>query len=134
MKRAVIIAICMLVAGAAWSQSDANFQTWMKSIGATCGSLKKNLDAKNGEAAAADARKLHSTFEDVHAFFQKKNSEDAMKFAMGAGDGFDKIAAQASAGKFDEASATFKATTANCGGCHSAHREKGAGGSFRIKY
>ena len=134
MKRAVIITICMFVAGAAWSQSDANFQTWMKSIGATRGSLKKNLDAKSGEAAAADAHKLHAAFQDVHSFFQKKNSEDAMKFAMGAGDGFDKIAAQASAGKFDEASATFKATTANCGGCHSAHREKGADGSFQIKY
>ena len=48
MKRAVFIAICMLVAGAAWSQSDADYRTWMKTIGATCGSLKKNLDAKNG--------------------------------------------------------------------------------------
>ena len=134
MKRAVLIAICMLVAGAAWSQSEADFQSWMKTIGASCGSLKKNLDAKNGEAAAADAHKLHAAFQDVHSFFQKKNSEVAMKFAMGAGDGFDKIAAQASAGKFDEASATFKETTANCGGCHSAHRTKAADGSFRIRY
>jgi cytochrome c556 len=134
MKRAVFIAICMLVAGAAWSQSDADYRTWMKTIGATCGSLKKNLDAKNGEAAAADARKLHSAFADVHDFFQKKHSEDAMKFAMAASEGFDKIAAQASAGKFDEASATFKETTANCGSCHSAHREKAADGSFKIKY
>lgn len=134
MKRAALIVICVLVAGAAWSQSEANFQTWMQNIGATCGSLKKNLDTKSGAAAAADARKLHAAFQDVHAFFQKKSSEDAMKFAMGAGDGFDKIAAQASAGKFDEASATFKATTANCGGCHSAHREKATDGSFKIKY
>ena len=134
MKRAVLIAICMLVAGAVWSQSDANFQTWMKNIGATCGSLKKNLDAKNGDAAASDARKLHSAFANVHAFFKKKNSEDAVKFATGAAEGFDKIAEQASAGKLDEASTTFKETTSNCGGCHTAHREKSADGSFRIKY
>jgi len=134
MKRVVLIAICMLVAGAAWSQSDADFQKWMKSIGATCGSLKKNLDAKNGEAAAADAHKLHADFQEVHSFFHNKNSQDAAKFALGASDGFDKIAAQASTGKFDEASDTFKATTANCGGCHSAHREKAADASFKIKY
>ena len=134
MKRTMFITICLLVAVAAWSQSDADFQKWMKSIGATCGSLKKNLDARSGEAAAADAHKLHTAFQEVHSFFQKKNSEDAVKFAMGASDGFDKIAAQASAGKFDEASATFKETTANCGGCHSAHREKASDGSFRIKY
>ena len=123
MKHAVLVAICMLAAGAVWSQSDAHFQTWMKSIGATCGNLKENLDAKNGEAAATDARKLHSAFEDIHTFFQKKNSEDAIKFATGAAEGFDKIASQASAGKLDEASTTFKATTSNCGGCHTAHRE-----------
>ena len=134
MKRAGLIAICMLVVGVAWSQSDMEFQTWMKSVGAACGSPNKNLDAKNGEAAAADAQTLHATFADVHGFFHKKKSEDAAKFAMGASEGFKKIAMEASAGKFDEASATFKTTTANCGGCHSAHREKAANGSFSIKY
>jgi len=134
MKSAVLIAICMLVAGVAWSQSDADYRTWMKSIGATCGSLKKNLDAKNGEAAAAEARKLHLAFADVHDFFQKKHSEDAIRFATGASEGFDKVAAQVAEGKFDEASATFKTTTANCGGCHSVHREKAPDGTFKIKY
>ena len=110
-----------------------DYQKWMKDIGSTCGSLKKNLDAKNGEAAA-DAKKLHSDFAQVHMFFEKNHSDDAMKFAMAASEGFDKIAVQASAGKFDEATATFKATTANCGGCHGAHREKAADGSFKIKY
>ena len=110
------------------------YQEWMKDIGSTCGSLKKNLDAKNGKAAAADAKKLHSDFAQVHMFFEKKNSDDAMKFAMAASDGFNKIAMQSSAGKFEEAAATFNTTTANCGGCHSAHREKAADGTFKIKY
>jgi hypothetical protein len=104
MKRAALFAMWLLVGAVAWSQSDAQFQTWMKNVGASCGSLKKNLDGKNGDAAAADARKLHAMFTDVHGFFKKKNSEDAMKFAMGASDGFDKVAMEASTGKFDDAS------------------------------
>jgi mono/diheme cytochrome c family protein len=105
----------------------------MKTAGATSGSLRKNLDAKNGEAASADAKKLQEVFEQVHDFWHKKNVDDAMRFAMGARDGFGEVAEQASAGKFDDASATLKKTTANCGGCHAAHREKAADGSWKIK-
>jgi len=134
MKRILLIAACLVVAVAAWSQEEQEYQKWMQTAGATVGSLKKNLDAKNGGAAAEDAQKLQGVFDQVHAFWMKKNVDDGMKFAMSARGGFDKIAQQASAGKFDEATATFKVTTANCGGCHSAHREKAADGSFRIKY
>ncbi len=134
MKRAALLSIGLLLAVVAWSQSDMDYQKWMKDIGATCGSLKKNLGAKNGEAAAADAKKLHSDFVQVQMFFEKKHSDDAKTFAMNASEGFNKIAMQASASKFDDATATFKATTANCGGCHDMHREKAADGSFKIKY
>jgi cytochrome c553 len=134
MKRTVLTVICLLVAVAAWSQSGGEFQKWMQTVGATCGSLKKNLDSKNGDAAAADARKLHTVFGEVHAFFHEKNSSDAMKYAMEASHGFEKVAEQASAGRLDEASASFRAATANCGGCHSAHREKAPDGSYKIKY
>ena len=123
MKRAVFIAICMLVAGAAWSQSDADYRTWMKTIGPTCGSLKKNLDAKM-EAAAADARNSTRRFADVHDFFQK-NIRKIGEIRNGCFRGFDKIAAQASAGKFDEASATFKETTTNCAPAIAASRKGG---------
>jgi mono/diheme cytochrome c family protein len=85
------------------------------------GNLRKNLEAKIGDAASADAKKLQEVFGQVYEFWHKKNVDDAAKFAMNARDG-----EQASAGKFDEASVTLKATSANCGGCHSARRE-GAG-------
>jgi cytochrome c556 len=134
MKRVLLMTACLMLAVVAWSRDEGEYQKWMQTAGATVGSLQKNLKAKNGEAAAADAHKLHMVFDEVHGFWEKKNVDDGMKFAMGARDGFHKIAEQASAGQFDEASATFKETTANCGGCHSAHREKAADGSFKIKY
>jgi hypothetical protein len=52
---------------------------------------------------------------------------------MDAENGFKEVAQLAAAGKFDEASAALMKTQANCGGCHMAHREKAADGSWKIK-
>lgn len=83
MKRALPLAICLLVAVMAWSQDEGEYRTWMQTAGGAAGTLKKNLDAKNGPAAAADARKLQEVFNHVHEFWQGKNSEDAMKCFVG---------------------------------------------------
>jgi mono/diheme cytochrome c family protein len=134
MKRILLFTACFTaLAVTALAQDDADYQKWMKTVGATSGSLRKNLEAKNAEAASADAKKLQETFEQVHDFWQKKKVDDAMKFAMDAREGFGAVAEQASAGKFDDASATLKKAAANCGGCHAAHREKAADGSWKIK-
>ena len=133
MKRFLLIGSCVMAFGITMAaQDDADYQGWMKSVGATVGSLRKNLEAKNGDAASADAKKLQEIFGHVHDYWLKKNVDDATKFASGAGEGFGTLADQAAAGKFDDASATLKTTSANCGGCHTAHREKTADG-FKIK-
>jgi cytochrome c556 len=134
MRTALLIVACLCLTVTAWGEGEEQFQQWMQTAGATVGNLQQNLQGKNGDAAAADAHKLQAVFADVHDFFHRKNVDDAMKFAMAECDGFDQVAKQAQAGKFDEASATFKATTANCGDCHSAHRVKQAYGSSTIKY
>lgn len=134
MKRILLLTACLTaLAGTVLAQDDAEYQKWMKSVGGTSGSLRKNLEAKNGEAASADAKKLQEVFEQVHSFWQKKSVDDAAKLAADARDGYGKVAAEASAGKFEEASATLKTTSATCGGCHMAHREKAADGSWKIK-
>ena len=133
MKRFLVIACGVMAFGITLAaQDDTDYQGWMKSVGATAGSLRKNLEAKNGDAASADAKKLQEIFGHVHGYWLKKNVDDATKFAADAGEGFGAVADQAAAGKFDEASATLKTTSANCGGCHAAHREKTADG-FKIK-
>ena len=106
-----------------FAQDDKQYQDWMKTTGATAGSLRKNLEAKNGEAAAADAKKLQEVFTEVHDFWMKKKIDNATKFASSAQNGFRDIAQLASAGKFDEAAATLKTTMTNCGGCHNEYRE-----------
>ncbi len=135
MKHVVLLTSCFLfLAVAVSAQQEAEYQNWMQTIRATVGSLGENLEAKSGDAAAADATKLAEVFGQVHTFWNQKNTSDAMKFAMDAQSGFQEVAQLASAGKIDEASeATTKART-NCGGCHRAHRERDADGAWKIKY
>jgi cytochrome c556 len=124
MKRFLLMTTCFAALGVTMAaQDDAEYQTWMKTAGATSGSLRKNLEAKNAEAASADAKKLQEVFGHVHEYWSGKHVDDAMKFAMDASTGFGQVAEQAGAGKFDEAAAILKTTSATCGGCHAAHRE-----------
>ena len=119
MKRTLSLAASMIALGAAvLAQDPVEFQKWMKTAGGTAGSLKKNLDTKNGAAASADAGKLEKVFSQVHDYFHKKNVDDATKFAMTASSGFKEVGELASSGKFDDASATLKKTMSACGGCH----------------
>ena len=118
---------------AVFADGDADYQKWMKTAGATSGSLRKNIEAKNGEAASADAKKLEAVFKEVHGYWHGKGVQDAMMLAMDANAKFKEVAEQSSAGKFDEAAASLKKAMSNCGACHNAHREKAADGSWKIK-
>ena len=86
-----------------------------------------------GDAVAADAKKLEGNFGEVRAFWEKRNASDAVKFATDAQAGFKQVGELAAAGKFDEAGDALKNAQANCGGCHTAHRERGADGEWMIK-
>jgi len=52
-----------LSAGLLLAQSDSDYQGWMKTVGATNGSLQKNIAAKDQAAASADAAKLQALLE-----------------------------------------------------------------------
>ena len=134
MKRILPFVVCLVcLTAVAWAQDESDYQKWMKTVGPTVASLNKNLAAKSGDAAAADAKTLAGIFDQVHGYWQKKSVDDAVKFAADAQSGFKQVGDLAAAGKFDEASAAVKTTQANCAGCHMAHREKEADGSFKMK-
>jgi len=125
---------CLIAFGtAAFAQDAADYQNWMKTAGATAGSLRKNLEAKNADAAGADAKKLADVFRQVHDFWHKKGVEDAMMAAMDASAKFKEVGELASSAKFDDATAELKKAMSTCGTCHAAHREKAADGSWKLK-
>ena len=121
-----------LTAALLLAQSDSDYQAWMKSNAATVGSLNKNITAKDGAAAAADAKKLQENFKLVGDFWEKRNAPDAVNFAKQARDGAAMVEKAVMAGDMDQAAANVKTMQANCGGCHMAHREKTDAG-FKIK-
>jgi cytochrome c556 len=122
-----------LLSVGALAQSESDYQGWMKSNPVNMGSLNKNIAAKDGAAAAADAQKLEATFKQVEDFWKKRGgADDAVNFAAKAQAAAASVAKDALAGNFDQAAADVKNLQANCGGCHMAHRE-GTQGSFKIK-
>jgi len=130
--------ICILAGLAAMAlsvllaQSDADYQSLMKTVGATNQSLQKNLAAKNASGLTADATKLQDTFKQVEDFWLKRNAPDAVDLAKQAETAAGAISKDASSGNMDQAAADAKILAASCGGCHMAHREKGDSG-FKIK-
>lgn len=129
MKKTLLFAV---ICGCLWA-ADRPYDDLMREVGAVCGSLKKNLDAKNDAAAADDAKKLQSLFKQTHAFWKAKNTTSAMEQAMAGGKASGAVAKAAAAGKNEEAQAAFKNVLGSCKGCHDGHREKGADGKWKIK-
>src|SRR5581483_7039915 len=113
MKRTLLVLIgCTLFTAFCLAQTEDDYRNWMKNIVApTAGSLRKNIEAKNGPGAAQDAEKLAQTFEQVHAFWEKNNTADAVNFAKTAHDSAMQVAAAAKAGNWDEAGAGVKTLT-----------------------
>ena len=134
-KTACVFGLVIATLGiVSFAQTEQDYQSWMKSTGATVGSLKKNIEAKTGDAAVADADKLAGIFKQVGEFWQKRGgADDAVAGSQKAATAASAISAAAKAGNMDQASAELKNLQSTCGGCHMAHRDRVEGGGFKIK-
>ena len=138
MKFALGLTLGTLLVGAAmWAQADKTdfpeYQGWMKSNAATVAELNRNLTAKDGDASHTNVRKLQENLAMVMAYWQARNIPDAVRFALDGTYGLAQVDVLINQGKFDDAAAALKTAQGACAGCHMAHREKAADGSFQIK-
>ena len=132
-KLFVLTALAVATVAGVYAQSDGDYQGYMKTVQGTVGSLRKNIDGKMNDMAASDAQKLADTFKQVEAYWTKRGgADDAVNFARQAGAAAGAAAKAASAGNMEQAAAEMKNMQSNCGGCHTAHREKAPEG-FKIK-
>jgi hypothetical protein len=122
----------VLISAVVSAQSDSDYQTWMKTIATSNGSVQKNIAAKNSAGIVTDAQKLQDTFKDVEAFWEKRKAADAVTFAKQAQSAAAAISKSAASGNMEQATADAKELAATCAGCHAAHRERADGG-FKIK-
>src|SRR5262245_55632606 len=128
----IMIAGAILAVGTALAQQNRPYNDIMKDVGATFASLKKNLDANSGPAAAVDAAKLEALFTETEAFWAPLNTGDAVGFAKNAREASASTAAAAKGNDIKAAQASYSAIQKNCGNCHYAHRED-TGKGFLIR-
>ncbi len=131
-KIMIIVAGVLALSTLALAQDDA-FKGWMKTIGGSTGGVKKNLEAQNFDGAVTDARKLEGAFKEVAAYWEGKKDGNAVELAKTGQDAAAKVVAAASIKDSEQATMGLKMIQGTCKGCHEAHREKTADGSYKIK-
>jgi cytochrome c556 len=122
-----------LLVGIAFAQDHEELKAAMKTAGAASGSLRKTVVAKDADATATTAESLAGAFKTAQAHFEEHKMEDGIKFAQTGNKASLNLAAAAKAGDWDKASDEFKTIGAQCQGCHAAHREKLADGTYKMK-
>ena len=135
MKLQAVLVIGSLVAFGLFAQSpeEKEYEAWMKATGATVGSLRKNVEGKAADGAAADAQKLAEIFKQVEGFWAKRQTEDAVKRSREAQAAAGEVASAAKAGNWEGTGSGLKGLMSTCAACHAAHREKLPEGGYKIK-
>lgn len=121
---------CCLVLAA---QDEAEFPKWMKATGGAMGNLRK-MESKTGDEAVANAQKVATVYEQMEGYWAKRpDAADAVKLSQDGKTAALELVAAAKANDAEKAGAAFRTVSGTCKGCHDAHREKAADGSYKIK-
>ncbi|HKQ73414.1 MAG TPA: hypothetical protein VJ810_06795 [Blastocatellia bacterium] len=129
----VLLLAVMTVIAAPRAQEDEEHAVWMKTIQATTGSLRKNIEGKASDDISKDAAKVEEAFKKCEEFWTKRKTEDAIKWSQQAQASAKEIADAAKGGDMEKASTNLRSLMGNCAACHSAHRERLPGGGYKIK-
>ena len=136
MKTRFLLCACALMLGLAivgFADSAADqYDLLMKPAIAANMALQKNV-ATDLAATAMNATDLQAAFAKIEAYWAMKNVADAQMFAKNIQQAAADVHTAAVAGNKDDAAAAAKKIGANCGGCHMAHRNREADGSYTIK-
>ena len=132
-KTALLLLLFLGICAMGLAQDEDAYRGWMKAAPPAVGGIRKNLEAKSMEAVIDDAKKLEHIFGQSAEFWTKKGGADAAGWSKDAQAAAAKVASAAAAGDAEGAAAAFKTVTGSCKGCHEAHREKLADGSYKIK-
>lgn len=121
--------VCPMALG---DEATEQFQALMKPAAGANAALQKALQ-NDLSAAATSAGEVKAKFHAIEQFWAKRGTADAQTFAKNIQQAAEKAEAAAKAGQKEEAVAAAKTIGANCQGCHQAHREKAADGSWLLK-
>lgn len=105
----------------------------MKDLQAAQTAVRTHAGARDYDATAADAATLRTLFGAAGAFWQPRNAADAMGFVNTGLKAADDLAAAAKSSNDQGIVAAWRALGTTCTGCHDAHRDRQADGTFTVK-
>src|SRR4051812_33465132 len=97
-KKTLLLSLFLGACAIGLAQDDDAYKTWMKSLPGSVGGMRKNLEAKSNDAAAADAKKVEAVFAQSAEYWTKKGVTDAAGWSKDAQTAAGKVAAAAAAG------------------------------------
>jgi cytochrome c556 len=135
MKLSVVLIFAMAMGFGVLGQSadEAEYEKWMKMVGATVGPLRKNIEAKNAEETAKGAATLVECFKKSETFWAGRKKEDGVEWSRKSMTAAAEIEKAAKAGEFEKVGESAKTFFGSCAGCHTAYREKLPEGGYRFK-
>jgi cytochrome c556 len=118
---------------AANEKPSAAYSQAMKDIQSAQGAMRTAVTAKDYDAIAKAAATFKASFDTAEAFWTAKKADDAIAASKAGVKGATDLAAAAAAKNDEGIAAAQRAVGATCAGCHMAHRERLADGTFEIK-
>jgi cytochrome c556 len=113
--------------------SDADYDKLMKSVGATIGSLRKNVEAQATDGIVADAKKMTELMKSNQTFWTQRKNTEAADWAKGAAEHAAAIEKGATAKDMAAVGDHTKQLMATCQTCHMKNRDKAADGTYILK-
>jgi hypothetical protein len=110
-----------------------DYQQAMRALGAFAQGISKAVEAEDYDAITKYATSAKDAFSVVEAYWSKKSDADALKAAQEGVKAAADLGVTANLKSKEGAEYSAKLIRDLCMGCHTAHREKAADGSFEIK-
>ena len=115
------------------SPDEQEYEKWMKTINATMGGLRTNIQEKKADETAKGAATLVDAFKKSEEFWKGRKKDDAVEWSKKAWTAASEVEAAAKAGDFDKAGTSLRADFPNCQACHTAYREGSREAGYKFK-
>ena len=115
------------------SADEAEYEKWMKTINATMGGLRTNIQEKKGDEVAKGAATLVDAFKKSEEFWKGRKKDDAVEWSKKAWTAASEVETAAKAGDFDKAGTSLRGVFPNCQACHAAYREGSRETGYKFK-
>jgi cytochrome c556 len=114
-------------------KSDEEYDKLMKAVGATVGSMRKNMEGQMADAVVADAKKIAALQKDSAAFWTAGKVTEAAEWSTAAANHAGEVQKAVVAKNLAGAAEHMKMLIGTCAQCHAKYRDKATDSRYIIK-